>query len=878
MYRIWPFAGRGAELTRLRAHLRDPSARGVVLAGAAGVGKSRLAAELLRPDDPERHVVRAVATPAARDLPFGAFAHLLPAQVLPSSQLNPLRWAAEEMVAPAAGRPLLLAIDDAHLLDAASAALTHHLAQTGQAFVVATLRSGEPAPAPVRALWKDDLLRWVELEPLAEETVAEMVSGALGGPVAPGTARRLYELSQGNPLFLRELVRSGLESGRLALVAGEWRWQGGPECLPLASRLVELIVARLGDLDPGLEGLLELVAFGEPIGVDVLTRVVPPELLESAEERSLVRLVDDGRRVYARCEHPLYAEVIRSRCPRSRMLRRQRELAEAVEAAGARRREDRLRVAVWRLNTGTARDPVPLLAAARLAWAAPDLELAARLAGAAYEAGGGADAVVLHAYALLNLQRLEEAGALLVDAWERQTDDVGRVAIAAIRYRVMTAEDRPHEADRMLAEVAATVGDPAALRELYTAQATMTALRGMPKAARAAALRVLSDPGVEPAQAAQARCALALLDAHCGRSGAALREAGLLAAEEERWRDGAPFLRPLLMVVRAAAHLFAGEPALAYAAVAAEQRAGTVEPWPPAVVLAKADQARAARMRGRVESARRLGDLSGLPGGPWDVCCHAEVAHAAALAGDAEGARAALAAADARSGAFFGLFLPWVERARVWAAVADGDRGGALALARAAADTARDSGLPAYEVLALHDLVRLGAADAVAGRLAAVTAGMEGALAAVVARHARAAADDDAVVLMEVSEEFEGLGMLLHAAEAAAQASPAFLRNDGAASGAAASRAAASRAWALGERCEGARTPVLARLRAPGLTRRERQVAELAAGGLTSRQIADRLVVSVRTVDNHLAAIYAKLGVRGRSGLAAALGIGPPSG
>ena len=49
-----------------------------------------------------------------------------------------------------------------------------------------------------------------------------------------------------------------------------------------------------------------------------------------------------------------------------------------------------------------------------------------------------------------------------------------------------------------------------------------------------------------------------------------------------------------------------------------------------------------------------------------------------------------------------------------------------------------------------------------------------------------------------------------------------------------------------------------------GLTRRELEVARLAARGLTDRGIADRLVLSVRTVESHLASAYRKLGIGSR--------------
>ncbi|MFD0518166.1 helix-turn-helix domain-containing protein [Paractinoplanes durhamensis] len=65
-------------------------------------------------------------------------------------------------------------------------------------------------------------------------------------------------------------------------------------------------------------------------------------------------------------------------------------------------------------------------------------------------------------------------------------------------------------------------------------------------------------------------------------------------------------------------------------------------------------------------------------------------------------------------------------------------------------------------------------------------------------------------------------------------------------------------------------TPLLAGSPAPAdrLTSRERLVAELAAGGANNAEIAGRLVLSVRTVENHLSRAYAKLGITSRAELA----------
>lgn len=171
------------------------------------------------------------------------------------------------------------------------------------------------------------------------------------------------------------------------------------------------------------------------------------------------------------------------------------------------------------------------------------------------------------------------------------------------------------------------------------------------------------------------------------------------------------------------------------------------------------------------------------------------------------------------------------------------------------------------EISLLHEVVRLGDASSVHDRIAEIAAECEGQLITVYAKHAQSASADDAVGLAESARLFEELGAFLMAAEAAAEAAQAFSR-------AGDPRKAAFwtvRTRELAAQCEGARTPALAlgSSVAP-LTRREREIAALAASGLPSRDIAARLHLSVRTVDNHLQNVYTKLGIAGRNDLSAA--------
>jgi DNA-binding CsgD family transcriptional regulator len=249
-----------------------------------------------------------------------------------------------------------------------------------------------------------------------------------------------------------------------------------------------------------------------------------------------------------------------------------------------------------------------------------------------------------------------------------------------------------------------------------------------------------------------------------------------------------------------------------------------------------------------------------------------ELAHAAALAGELPAAEAALAQAGRFSAEAARIYhQQWVAAARPWVAAARGELSTATALALEQAEQALDRGQLTAHVSALHDVARLGQPARVAVTLHRVVTGVQGHLAPIYAAHASALAAWDGPALDTVAEAFAGIGANLLAAEAAAEAANAH-RAAGRRSAALASTRTAT---ALAATCEGARTPALELLTSQphGLTRREREIAGLAARGLPSKAIATRLVISVRTVDNTLRHVYAKLGLASRNDLRSALNL-----
>ncbi|MFC7618181.1 hypothetical protein ACFQV2_37140 [Actinokineospora soli] len=111
-------------------------------------------------------------------------------------------------------------VDDAHLLDDLSATVVHQLVVRKRATVVITLRTGEPAPDAITALWKDEHLTRVELGALSEVDTRKLVETVLGGPLDTSAAARLWALTGGNALFLRHIVDGEREAGRLRAVEG----------------------------------------------------------------------------------------------------------------------------------------------------------------------------------------------------------------------------------------------------------------------------------------------------------------------------------------------------------------------------------------------------------------------------------------------------------------------------------------------------------------------------------------------------------------------------------------------------------------------------------------------------------------------------------
>jgi DNA-binding CsgD family transcriptional regulator len=887
----WPLVGRVGELAELERLLGPGGGPGgVALFGDAGVGKTRLVAEVVdarRADGMAVEWVR--ATEAAKNIPLGSFAHLLaPADDahLPDDLLHLALAGLRERSGDAS---LVLAVDDAHLLDESSVALLHLAVTQSNVQVLVSVRTAEPLPPGLVGLWKDELLVRLDVAPLTrdatEQLVLAMVGGALDrdperaasstrrrdGSIPASLQDRIWRLSRGNPLFVRELVTAAVErrsggggSGRILLPAE------GPR-----ERLQELVEERLRLLEPAWREALEMVAVGEQVPLEAIERVADPRDLEALERRGLVEIVTPGGATTVQVAHPLYGEVLASSLP---SLRRRTVIRELIGAVDDLDQFDRLRLATWRLESGLPGEAEQLLPLAREALGRLDHRLAERLARAA-GGTGRPDAGLVLAEALSGEGRIADAEAVLAELRPADPEDVARVAIARASELFLHLDRSAEAFDVLQAADAELVGHPAWQADCRSvmAQMLMFSLR-LPEAGAIADDLLADESAPETARLRAATVILTVRGAE-GRldAGLALLDADLHATAWRHRRD-VPFGDIQLRMARFQGLYWAGR-FRELDAYTADNLGIELEQPPPSLrgilagfrggaLLARghATAALAALQR----SSRMLAESDWFGQRPL---AEAMRARAAVFAGNLDVADEAIRAADAayaadmRRGA---RTLPYIELSRAWLLAAQGEVGDAASRCLALA-TAMEHVVKPLAVEVLHAAVRLGRAADVVDPIERLGAAVDGPFVDVAARHARALAQGDGALLAAVADEFEGLGADLLAAEAQRAAENAHRRQGRGGSASVAAR----RVDELLRRCGNPRSPALEMTVPMGepLTGREREVALLAARGRTSPQIAATLYLSVRTVDTHLSRVYRKLMIDGRHELADALGI-----
>ena len=313
------FVGRTSELARLDAAWRRVTAGGgaaqvVLLAGEAGIGKSRITARFAAEASAAGATVLYGACEEQSLVPFAPFSEAIGGKAPEREEIE------ESLTAAAEAGPLLLALDDLHLADRNTLALLARVARGAagdRLMVLGAYRDadavGTPLLAAIADLRRDCDVERVPVEGLSVEEVETLLHGT-------ADARRIHDRTDGNPFFVRELARHLAE-----------RRDGAGGVPDSVSDVVLARVARLST--NGAETLRRASVLGESFDLAVLERFDGPEgVLDALDEAAAAGLLEDGAGGRYRFAHALTRDAVYGGTGASRRSDLHRRAAAALES------------------------------------------------------------------------------------------------------------------------------------------------------------------------------------------------------------------------------------------------------------------------------------------------------------------------------------------------------------------------------------------------------------------------------------------------------------------------------------------------------------------------------------------------------------------
>ncbi len=851
--------------------LTSGSGCGVLLVGEHGAGKSFIAQRTLEQLGEDYLVVQVRGSSISSKLPYGALSVLL--NDLDASHLEHplmvLRGLTQLLHAKAQGRAIVLFVDNAHDLDDLSCMMVAQLSAGGHVTLLAACVDLPHVGGDIMGLWKDDLLRRVDLEPFDFAETAATLNQEYGGHFSHTAARALWSASGGNALFLHSLAREQIKLG--TIVRQEGAWVQGNRSIALTGEVRDVVKARLNRLGPGQRDVFELLSLAGAVPLQTLMRIFNPQDMDNLQERALIQVSHDHPPMVS-VANTVTAAIVASVVPpgRSAELRRRLTavLADTEQAAPAGSAD-----VAWALDCGEQISPAAALAAARLANNASDPASALRfiheidageaLAGAAIETVNAQISVNNDESARRLLHGLDDAAAderpltewVALQLLRVDVDQRSAATAADARARLGLVRDR---LSGLTAEESDQLGP--AREQLRLAEAKLAAFEGRYADVLAIRAELEAELGTENGLLGASLLCEAMAVTGNVLGALALGKQVIAAAATVPLADRSVreirgrFLLLLLLSAKfreAAAFLAA--------------TAGTAEPQ--------------SRLGGMFEIGQGVidlhaGNLDGaapwLEAGMWQLrmqdpdalsgLATAACAYAAGLAGDEE--KASLLLAEVQTQRASSWLVGRMTRYFELCALAElGQRPAAIRTLAAEADSDADAGATATGMLFLSAAARLGDRQ-LCQKLAGLAGRVTGQFALLCLRLADGVKDCASEQLLAIAKDADASGNAVFARDVARRA--VYCANE--AGNRIALRVAQRTEQSLDDRF-GSPKNGLHSLTTSTLTARECEVAVRAAAGTSNRKIAEQMHVSVRTVEGHLYQVYAKLHVASRTEL-----------
>ncbi len=373
-----PLVGRASEFDILHTRIRDAAhgqGKTLLLAGDAGVGKTRLAFELLRDSAAQEMLPLAgAAYEQEGQLPYQPFIEAFDRYLTEhprAVEQNPIthfkrigssdpqqeQWALFKSVATfltELPRPVVLWIDDLHAADEASLRLFHYLARSTRgapvvllaAYRADVIAATTPFSTLLNALYRERLSETLTLAPLAQDATAQVLEQVLNGRAASDLVATVYDIAEGNPFYVQEIARALQKTNQIEKTNGAWNFRQNDHrdrsALRVPADLSGLLRERVARLGAQVEsGLSAAAVLGREFDYETLrgVTVLPDnELLDALDAALAAHLLAETESGY-RFRHALIRRALYDSLHHARRAQLHTRAAEAIEAVSARRPE-----------------------------------------------------------------------------------------------------------------------------------------------------------------------------------------------------------------------------------------------------------------------------------------------------------------------------------------------------------------------------------------------------------------------------------------------------------------------------------------------------------------------------------------------------------
>lgn len=348
--------------------IRSPESRGVVIFGGRGVGKSTLARSVELALADSSHVVRLYGTGLETAVPYDAWGLYLARMASPvvESPIAVIQGIADVVAADADGREVLVIVDEPGKIDTLSLGVVMHLVLSGAAKIMALSRSANDLPEDILWLLKDGLLTENTLESFTKTELQTLITMALGGLVAGSVVSALHASSGGNPLVLHTLVREQISRGHLVQQNSTWVLNRQLPAEP-STLLAELVESRLARESEQVRAGVEKMALIQRAPLSLVIDMLGADIIAELEEHDYLAISDDGKHSTSLAELHI-GETIRATMDKEQKARLFKELADvAARQTDVLTGQDLLVYAAWSHDAGIPMVPEVALEAARTA-------------------------------------------------------------------------------------------------------------------------------------------------------------------------------------------------------------------------------------------------------------------------------------------------------------------------------------------------------------------------------------------------------------------------------------------------------------------------------------------------------------------------------